>query len=141
MAGALLIGLLSFSQNNIVGTWEGKFFAPNAYLGQPRLVVEIYNFKDSLFTGITHLYYLGNKYEHYKMIGWYNKKDSILIFKEATTIAVDLGIYGNCLGLYTMSLSRQGNNLFQYGFWVPNIPGCTDTATTWLYRKIEEYRL
>jgi hypothetical protein len=138
LIGVLFISITSFSQNNIVGTWEGKFLAPNAYLGQPRLVVEIYNFKDSLFTGITHLYYQGNKYEHYKMIGWYSKKDSILVFKESATIAVDLGIFGNCLGVYTMSLSRRGNKLFQNGFWTPNIYRCTDTATTWLYKEIEE---
>jgi hypothetical protein len=138
LPGLLFICLSSSSQNNIAGTWEGKFLAPNAYLGQPRLVVEIYNFKDSLFTGITHLYYQGNKYEHYKMIGWFSKKDSILMFKEAATIAVDLGIFSNCLGLYTMKLSRHGNTLFQYGLWVPNIPFCTDTANTWLVKPIKE---
>jgi hypothetical protein len=137
----LIISLASVAQNNnITGIWHGKFLAANIGLGQPRLVVEIYDFKDSLFTGITHLYYEGNKYEHYKMIGWYNKKDSILVFKEAATIAVDLGLYGNCLGLYTMSLSKKGNRLFQYGYWVPNIPHCTDTANTWLYKEIEEVK-
>jgi len=136
----LIISLASPAQNNIVGTWAGKFSGANTDLGQPRLVVEIYNFKDSLFNGITHLYYQGNKYEHYKMIGWFSKKDSIIIFKEVATIAVDLGIYGNCLGVYTMVLSRQGNKLLQYGNWVPNIPFCTDTAATWLYKEIEEVK-
>jgi hypothetical protein len=136
----LIISITSFAQDDITGTWEGKFFAANTTLGQPRLVVEIYNFKDSLFTGITHLYYEGNKYEHYKMIGWFSKKDSIIIFKEAATIAVDLGIYSNCLGLYTMVLTRKGNDLFQYGYWVPNIYRCTDTANTFLYKKIAEVK-
>ncbi|MGC4104401.1 hypothetical protein [Ferruginibacter sp.] len=127
-----------FSQNNINGTWEGKFLLDEFDLGQPKLVVEIYDFKDSLFTGVTHLYYRGNKYEHYKMIGWYDKKDSLLVFREASTIAVDLGIYGNCLGTYMMSLSKENNYLFQYGYWVPNIKGCTSNVSVWLRKKIEE---
>jgi hypothetical protein len=135
---ALFITCVSFSQTALTGIWQGKFMGLELGLGQPKLVVEIYNFKDSLFSGITHLYYPDNKYEHYKMIGWYDKKNALVVFREATIIAVNLGLYANCLGTYKMILQKEKNNLFQYGYWVPNISGCTDTAKVWLQKKIPE---
>ena len=134
----LLMLTVTFAQNSITGIWEGQFLTAQTDLGVPKLVVEIYNFKDSLFTGITHLYYAGNKYEHYKMIGWYDKKDSLLVYTEASTIAVDLGIYGNCLGTYKMILRKDGTNLFQYGYWEANIKGCTTASQIWLRKKVQE---
>lgn len=134
----LFISSVSFSQHIITGTWEGKFLSPVVDLGQPKLVVEIYDFKDSIFSGITHLYYEGNKYEHYKMLGWYDKKDSLLVFREAATIAVDLGEYGNCLGTYFMSMKKEGRQLAQYGYWDSNIFGCSLRANVWLKKKLEE---
>jgi hypothetical protein len=134
----LLISCTSFAQTALTGTWEGKFITQEYGLGQPKLVVEIYNFKDSLFSGITHLYYQDNKYEHYKMIGWYDKKNALVVFREVTTIAVNLGVYINCLGTYIMVLQKEQGNTFQYGYWVPNIKGCTDTAKVWLQKHIIE---
>ena len=128
----------SFSQNNIAGTWVGKFLTLPTDLGSPKLVVEIYNFKDTLFTGITHLYYEGNQYEHYKMVGRYLKKDSILVFIEASTIAVDLGKYGNCLGTYLMKLKKEENYMVLDGFWKANIENCTFNSKVRLKKKIEE---
>lgn len=132
----LFNGLASFSQNNITGTWEGLFQSTQFYLGQPKLVVEIYNFKDSIFTGITHLYYEDDKYEHYKVVGRYFKKDSILVIIESETIAVDLGFYGNCLGTYRMKLKRQGKDLLLEGIWDSNIRGCSPTTEVYLQKKI-----
>ncbi len=136
----LFISSASFSQADIMGTWEGKFLSGVVNLGQPKLVVEIYDFKDSLFTGVTHLYYSGNQYEHYKMIGWYDKKDSLLVFREAETIAVDLGMFSNCLGTYMTSLTKEGNYLAQYGYWTSNIKGCSFDANVWLRKKTEEIK-
>ncbi|MBS1511510.1 MAG: hypothetical protein JST86_11755 [Bacteroidetes bacterium] len=124
------------AQEVISGIWEGKFFTPAAYLGQPRLVVEIFNVNDSTYSGITHLYYEGNKYEHYKMRGWYSKKDSVLIFTEAETIAVDLGMYGNCLGTYQMIMRKTDNGYIQVGYWEANIKGCSSTSQIWLQKRM-----
>jgi len=127
----------SFSQNPITGTWNGLYLSSQLDLGRPKLVVEIYNFKDSIFSGITHLYYEGNLYEHYKMVGRYFKKDSILVFIEAATIAVDLGDYGNCLGTYVMKLSKKGNMLYQQGNWESNKRGCSPSTEVFLQKQIE----
>ena len=130
----------SFSQNGITGTWEGKYLNGFYLLGAPKLVVEIYDFKDSMFSGISHLYYQGNQYEHYKIIGWFSKKDSLLVFKEASTISVDLGGMGNCLGTYKMVLGRKGNKMTQYGLWTANIYRCTNDSKVWLEKNIEEIK-
>ncbi|MBL0358729.1 MAG: hypothetical protein IPP72_18515 [Chitinophagaceae bacterium] len=128
--------MFSFSQNNITGTWDGMFLSTQFNLGQPKLVVEIYNFKDSIFTGITHLYYEDDKYEHYKTVGRYFKKDSILVFIESETIAVDLGFYGNCLGTYMMKLKKQGIDLLLDGIWDSNIRGCSPTTKVYLKKRV-----
>ena len=134
----LAISFNCFSQNNITGKWEGMFLSRSTDLGAPRLVIEVFDFKDSLFTGITHLYYRGNKYEHYRMQGRYLEKDSMIVFFEASTIAVDLGIYGNCLGMYMMKLKKEAGYLTLDGIWIANIPGCTDNVQVQLSKKFEE---
>lgn len=122
---------------DITGTWEGKFTSNGAWvINDPRLVVEIHLQDDSLLYGITHLYYEGNLYEHYKMLGKWRRKDSLLIFSEVSTIAVDLGYLGNCLGTYKMTMTRQGNELIQTGGWVPNIKGCTSFSLVSLRKVI-----
>ena len=136
----LFISCACFSQSGIAGIWEGRYVTGFSGLGAPKLVVEIYDFKDSMFTGITHLYYEGDQYEHYKIIGRFSKKDSLLVFKEASTIAVDLGIYGNCLGTYFMQLKRKGNKLTQYGWWRSNIYACTQDSKVFIEKKIEEIK-
>ena len=128
-------------QNVVPGTWEGRFLSIDIGLGQPKLVVEINDFKDSLFTGVSHLYYEKNKYEHYKIVGRYYAKDSMLVFKEVETIAVDLGKYSNCLGIYVTSLKKQGQDLVQTGIWEPNIRGCSSTTNVWLQRRPDPVKL
>jgi hypothetical protein len=128
------------AQHKIDGIWEGKFLYENILeLGQPKLVVEIFNVKpNGLFDGISHLYYEGNFYEHYKLIGMYDKKENLLVFKEVSTIAVDLGKYGNCLGKYNAVLKVEGKKMLQAGYWEPNIPLCTTNSNIWLVKKEPE---
>ncbi len=130
----------TIAQHKIEGIWEGKFLYENILeLGQPKLVVEIFNVKpDGLFSGISHLYYEGNFYEHYKLIGMYDKEENLLVFKEVSTIAVDLGKYGNCLGKYNAILRVEGKKMLQAGYWEPNIPLCTTNSNIWLIKKEPE---
>ncbi|MBK6378344.1 MAG: hypothetical protein IPF72_00710 [Chitinophagaceae bacterium] len=107
----------------------------------PKLVVEIFDFKDSLFTGLSHLYYEGDKYEHYKISGRYLKQDSLLVFRETVTISVDLGIYGNCLGTYLMKLSGKGNTDMLDGIWMSNKKYCTDDVKVWLKKEKAEIKV
>jgi hypothetical protein len=134
----LLFSQNSFSQNDITGNWEGMFYTEASELGQPKLLVEIFSFKDSLFAGLAHLYYRKNKYEHYRIEGRYLEEDSLLIFMEVSTIAVDLGNYGNCLGTYMMKLKADGNYLLMEGIWTAHIRGCADNVKVNLRKKIPE---
>jgi hypothetical protein len=136
----LIVNYTTFAQHKIEGIWEGKFLASDELdLGQPKLVIEIFNVKeDGLFTGISHLYYQGNFYEHYRVIGMYDKKESLLVFKEVSTIAVDLGKYGNCLGKYNTVLKIEGKKMLQAGYWEPNVPFCTPNSNIWLIKKEPE---
>jgi hypothetical protein len=130
------------SQKSITGIWVGNKWGPGfGGLGAPKLVVEIYDFKDSMFTGISHLYYKGNKYEHYKIIGRFSRKDSLLMFREVSTIAVDLGIYGNCLGTYITVLKKEGSKLVQRGRWKPDINACTDNSELRLEKNTREIKI
>jgi hypothetical protein len=124
-----------FSQNDIAGIWQGQFLENTWGLGAPKLVIEIFDVKGESFAGVTHLYYDGGKYEHYKMVGWYSKKEGILVLREATTIAVDLGEFANCLGTYTTALKTVGNNLQLHGFWTANVKNCTTNSNVWLQKR------
>jgi hypothetical protein len=128
----------SFAQHKIQGIWEGKFLASSALdLGQPKLVVEVFDVKgNGFFKGISHLYYEGNFYEHYKIIGMYDKKTSLIVFKEVETIAIELGKYGNCLGRYNTILKVEKGTMLQAGYWQPNIELCTYDANVYLQKKV-----
>lgn len=57
---------------------------------------------------------------------------------EASTIAVDLGKYGNCLGTYMMKLKKEEDYIVLDGFWKSNIKNCTTNSKVRLRKKIEE---
>lgn len=129
------------AQNKIPGTWHGSFetnFTAGVFsLSEPALVVEIHDFSDSLFTGISHLYYEGGLYEHYKIAGRFSARDSLLIFKETETINVDLGGIGNCSGTYMVKLSKKRHQWQMQGLWASNIKNCAPTTKVQLSKKEE----
>src|SRR5262245_6083435 len=90
---------------DISGTWVGNY-QDHVFASHPeKIVVEIFIYNDSLITGLSHLYYKDNSYEHYKING-VRKSDGTIYFSEDSTIAVKLGfLEENCLGNYTMKLS------------------------------------
>ena len=49
---SVFVSSVCFSQNSITGIWEGRYINSFGDMGAPKLVVEIYDFKDSMFTGI-----------------------------------------------------------------------------------------
>ena len=103
---------------NISGTWTGNYSKPIFGFNPIKLVVEIFLSNDSIITGASHLYYARNKYEHYTFKGIYNKKDSTVIFKEDSTLAVKLGFGNlNCLGNYKMKLRVTDTLLTLNGKW------------------------
>ena len=110
---------ISFTQD-ISGVWVGNYKG-HAFAANPdKLVVEIYVYNDSLITGLSHLYYQHNQYEHYKINGVI-KPDGTIYFSEDSTIAVKLGFMEeNCLGNYTMKFSSTDTSLRLEGRWKDN---------------------
>ncbi|HMK20473.1 MAG TPA: hypothetical protein VK492_19870 [Chitinophagaceae bacterium] len=132
---------LFLSAQDISGVWVGNY-KPSFFSATPdKLVVEISIYNDSLITGVSHLYYKHQQYEHYKIYGVYNKKESLIYFSEDSTIAVKLGpMDDNCLGNYTMKLTSTGNLLQMTGRWQDNSIGmfpCPPSGV-WLEKKVDK---
>jgi hypothetical protein len=114
----LLIINLSLNAQNISGEWIGNYGKSFLTTNPQKLVVEIFIHNDSIVTGASHLIYSGNFYEHYTIKGKYNKKDSTISFIEDSTIAVKLGLGGNCLGIYTMKFASVNDTILRFeGMW------------------------
>lgn len=116
-----------------VGNYEGSVFAANP----DKLVVEIMVYNDSLITGLSHLYYKRNEYEHYKIYGVI-RKDGTIYFSEDSVIAVKLGpMEENCMGNYTMKLSSIGASLLLRGRWKDNSTSLFRCASSgvWLEKE------
>ncbi|MFA6060957.1 MAG: hypothetical protein WC756_22350, partial [Taibaiella sp.] len=74
---------------DLSGVWVGTYgkHIMNIMMTTPeKLVVELYLHDDSLISGASHLYYRNNNYEHYTLVGSYNRKDSIAHFREDSTL-------------------------------------------------------
>jgi hypothetical protein len=141
----LLFFLCATHQNSIAqdfdGSWVGNYEKSFFMTNPKKLVVEFFIFNDSMITGLSHLYYSGNKYEHYKINGKINKADSTVYFSEDSTIAVKLGfLSSNCLGNYKMKLRLTDSLMILEGKWKDNskrgIFGCP-SVKVWLHKKIK----
>lgn len=127
---------ITFTQD-ISGVWVGNYKG-HAFAANPdKLVVEIFVYNDSLITGLSHLYYQHNQYEHYKINGVI-RSDGTIYFSEDSTIAVKLGFMEeNCLGNYTMKFSLTDSSFRLEGRWKDNSTAlfhCV-AAGVWLEKK------
>lgn len=111
----------NLSAQEISGTWVGNY-QKRLLVTQPlQLVVELSIYNDSLVTGLSHLYYNENKYEHYRVRGKLYRKDSTIYFKEDSTIAVKLGqFFSNCMGNYSLKLNFTDSTMELRGKWRDN---------------------
>jgi hypothetical protein len=130
---------LSLFSQDISGVWVGNY-ERTLFMEQPdKLVVEIFVYNDSLITGISHLYYADNEYQHYKIYGVYDKKKSTVYFSEDSIIDMKIGLMEtNCMGNYYMKLTANASSLTLKGRWSDNNPrlfGCPTTGV-WLQKDI-----
>jgi hypothetical protein len=106
---------------DLSGVWVGNYSKHVLMTHPEKLVVELYLHDDSLISGASHLYYRNNNYEHYTLVGSYNKKDSIAHFREDSTLGVKLGFMGsNCLGNYTTKFQVTDTSMLLFGKWSDN---------------------
>ena len=122
---------------DISGVWVGNYKG-HAFAANPdKLVVEIFIYNDSLISGLSHLYYEHNQYEHYKINGVI-RSDGTIYFSEDSTIAVKLGFMEeNCLGNYTLKLSSTDSSFRLEGRWKDNSTALFHCQATgvWLEKK------
>ena len=106
---------------DLSGVWTGNYSKHMMMTHPQKLVVELFLHEDSLITGASHLYYRNNQYEHYTIVGRYNAKDSMVYFREDSTLGVNLGFMGsNCLGHYNTKLFVTDSSLQLVGKWSDN---------------------
>lgn len=114
----LLVIATDSKAQDISGEWHGNFTGGFLSGGLQELVVNLQLYDDSLISGTSHLYYSGNKYEHYKVNGVYHKADSTIYFSEDEEIDVSLGVWGNnVLGSYDMTLQIHNGVMRMDGKW------------------------
>lgn len=105
---------------DITGTWTGNYRVFLGLMQPQKVVVELFLHDDTVLTGASHLYYKNNQYEHYTLVGKFNPADSSFYFREDSTLAVDVGFGGTCLGNYTMELKKSDTVWRLDGRWRPN---------------------
>jgi len=121
-----------------IGNYKGSAFAANP----DKLVIEIIVYNDSLITGLSHLYYKHNEYEHYKIYGVI-QKDGTIYFSEDSTISVKLGpMDENCMGNYTMKLIETDTSFLLNGRWRTNSTGLFRCASSdlWLEKIKDNFK-
>lgn len=127
---------IPLSGQDISGKWTGNF-SSTFLTSTQSLEVDIELYNDSLIKGKSHLYYNGDKYEHYVIEGVFHRQDSLVYFEEVSEIAVNLGIFGdNVMGNYTMKLSVRDNKARLEGKWRQNKGVGLMNSKVWLERKI-----
>ena len=99
----------------INGTWTGNYAKTLLSFNPRTLIIELSLHNDSILTGASHLYYGGGKYEHHKITGKFNPRDSSAKFSESmieTNLA--MGAYDV---VYDVKLVSNGNNWRLEGKW------------------------
>jgi len=97
-----------------MGKMEKSFF-----MAHPReIVVELSVHNDSIITGVSHLYYKGNHYEHHKLNGKFSISDSTVRFTEDSILGVNFHwTWSMCPGKYDLNLISTGGKLMLQGKW------------------------
>lgn len=105
----------SYSQS-IEGIWIGNS-AKTFFVKHPDSIILEISVYDTLISGASHLYYKGNKYEHYKIKGKLNPKDSTVLMTESfIETNLDKPVFEI---QYKMRLRIIGNLMRLEGHWKP----------------------
>jgi hypothetical protein len=99
----------------ITGIWKGNS-AKTVFTKHPEaIVMEFSVFNDTVITGVSHLYYEGNKFEHHKINGKFNLADSTILLKESfIETNMPQGVFEV---KYKMKLKLVNNNWRLEGNW------------------------
>ncbi len=99
----------------INGTWTGNYSKTLLNMNPSSLIIELSLHNDSILSGASHLYYGNNRYEHHKITGKFNPRDSTAKFSESL-IETNLGM-GIIEVFYDVKLISNGANWRLQGRW------------------------
>jgi len=113
---ALFILMYSVSHAQVLnGTWSGNYARTLLTMNPQVLIIEISLYNDTMITGASHLYYGGGRYEHHKIKGKFNPRDSTAKFSESLVETnIGIGVYEV---FYDVKLIASGNNWRLSGRW------------------------
>lgn len=103
---------------NLNGNWIG-WSEKKITVGTPQSIkLELEQLTDTTFTGVLHLQYTKGKFEHTKISGFLNKKDSSFSLIEDSLISYNLGFFESvCLGKTKLKTRFTDTSIIMYGLW------------------------
>jgi hypothetical protein len=108
---------LSAGAQTLTGVWEGSNGYSASFTQPDRVVLELYEFHDSI-TGVSHLYYSRGRYEHHKLSGWINRRASKVYISEDSIISYKLGLFSTVYeGVYSLKLFKKEDAMILQGDW------------------------
>ena len=104
---------------SLSGLWKGSTEHSIWVLNPTEVILEIEISDDSIITGVIHNYYKKERFEHIKIGGIINWKDSIINISEEEEIShnINTKIYQTCLGKMKLMLTQTGNVFYLNGNW------------------------
>lgn len=114
----ILLSEVNLGQN-LNGTWKGNWPGlPLIYVRPKETIVEISVYKDSLISGVIHIYYKNDSYDHQKISGRFNRTDSTVHLTEDSTISYKKKWFEQTShGKYELKLSAVENKFLLIGKW------------------------
>ncbi len=139
-----LIILILFCYNtysqSLNGEWKGRCEHSIFMLNPVEIILEIEVNNDSIISGVIHSYYKKDKFDHTKISGIINWRDSILKIIDVSEISHNINnkLYESCLGTMNLKLSKIGNSYHLFGKWKDNDRGFIHCPTlkTWFEKTI-----
>ncbi len=109
---------IKVSAQHYFGVWEGNNDYSFGWVKPEKVVLELYKENDSTIYGASHLYYNGNKYEHYSLKGTINLQDETIQVSEVSELSIRLGfLETNSSGTYYLKLACSDTLCTLKGKW------------------------
>ena len=112
-----LFRLTAISQS-LSGKWNGWSESKFLVTKPVTIKLELEQLTDSTFAGVLHLQYKKGKFEHTKVSGFLNKKNSTFLLTEDSTISYKLISFTSiCLGKNRLKIRYSDSSIVMEGIW------------------------
>lgn len=117
----LLFHCYSYSQS-LNGIWKGQSERSFFVLNPTEIILDLEIYNDTLISGIIHSYYTKGRFDHVKISGHINLKDSIFYIIDEAEIRhnINTKFFEMCRGTMTLKLTKVGNIYRLKGKWKDN---------------------